>query len=239
MSEYNKCQNGDLIRVGGVYNTSCTVNPVIPVLEMHRSSPFPILYDIAGNALKVEFILSELPRDADGYYIWNGGAQPVPDDWMVVLWSDVRACVASKVNWALCERFKVVSTGQDAEDVTLTELDSAAQEALWVDVDDASLSIKEGYHSLAKALQGALDQAQHGKGNDRHAQGQPFDDQPMQRISGLLGSRDGMAYQAIKKIQESQRFDDTDRTIKELYGAIVYLAGMIVYLEAEALARGE
>lgn len=58
-----------------------------------------------------------------------------------------------------------------------------------------------GYESLAGVLQRALDQAQAGKGAERHACGDPFDKQPMQTISQLVGSADGLLYQAIKKAQ--------------------------------------
>ena len=89
-----------------------------------------------------------------------------------------------------------------------------------------------GYESLAAVLQRALDQAQCGKGAERHATGVPFDQQPMQSISKLVGSADGLIYQAIKKAQESQRLPE-GRDIAELLGAINYLAGAIIYKEAQ------
>lgn len=58
------------------------------------------------------------------------------------------------------------------------------------------------YTSLRSVLDEAYAQAATGKGKERHAGGQPFEDQPMQVISDMLGSNDGMAYQAIKKIRE-------------------------------------
>lgn len=88
------------------------------------------------------------------------------------------------------------------------------------------------YQRLIKTLNGAYDQAANRKGKERHAQGLPFEDQPMLSISRILSSNTGLAYQAIKKIQESQRMD-TDAAIRELYGAIIYVAGMIIFLEGE------
>ena len=98
------------------------------------------------------------------------------------------------------------------------------------DLLDAWGDIDHPYNPLADALVGAYKQAAFGKGKERHANDLPFGDQPMQTISELLNSGDGMAYQVIKKVQESTRMD-TDAAIRELYGAIVYAAGMIVRLE--------
>ena len=78
------------------------------------------------------------------------------------------------------------------------------------------------YTSLRAVLDEAYAQAATGKGKERHAGGQPFEDQPMQVISDMLGSNDGMAYQAIKKIREGLAMPDPDRTVRELLGAIVY-----------------
>lgn len=89
------------------------------------------------------------------------------------------------------------------------------------------------YQSLNDVLNRAYHQAAEGKGKERHAGNLAFHEQPMQTISQLVGSPDGLAYQAIKKIQESQRFPQTDRRVSELLGAINYIAGLIVYLEKE------
>lgn len=89
------------------------------------------------------------------------------------------------------------------------------------------------YDSLKNVLDRALHQAAEGKGKDRHAAvGPSFDEQPMQLISRLLRSPDGLRYQAIKKIQESSR-RDKEAAIKELLGAINYCAGAIIFLENE------
>ena len=88
-----------------------------------------------------------------------------------------------------------------------------------------------GYESLAAVLQRAYDQAASGKGAERHACSRPFTEQPMQSISDLLGSHTGLLYQAMKKIQESERMD-IDAAIRELLGAINYVAGAIIFLEA-------
>ena len=90
-----------------------------------------------------------------------------------------------------------------------------------------------GYESLANVLQRAYGQAAQGKGAERHACDRPFTEQPMQSISELLGTPDGLLYQAMKKIQESKRLDK-DAGVRELLGAINYLAGAVIFIEAGA-----
>ena len=90
----------------------------------------------------------------------------------------------------------------------------------------------EGYECLAEVLAGALDQAQSGKGAQRHGSGLPFDEQPMQKLIDLYGVGFSLG-QAGKKMQESQRMD-TDAAIRELYGAIVYIAGTIIAIERKS-----
>ena len=89
-----------------------------------------------------------------------------------------------------------------------------------------------GYESLSLVLPRAYNQAAQGKGAERHACNRPFTEQPMQSISELLGSETGLLYQAMKKIQESQRLDQ-DAAIRELLGAINYLAGAIIFKEGK------
>ena len=86
-----------------------------------------------------------------------------------------------------------------------------------------------GYEQLKAVLTDALDQAAVGKGRERHAQDKPFHVQPMQQISELINSSDGMRYQAMKKLQESGRMEK-DPAIRELLGVIVYTAGLVIYL---------
>jgi len=84
------------------------------------------------------------------------------------------------------------------------------------------------YKNLRSILDDAFDQAAKGKGKERHSRGQSFDEQPMQRISDLLGTANGLLFQAIKKAQESVRLPDVEAE-KELLGAINYIAGAILY----------
>ncbi len=90
------------------------------------------------------------------------------------------------------------------------------------------------YFELARVLGLALQQASKGKGAERHAQGQRFENQPMLEISRMLnGSPIGCMYQAMKKTQEASRMD-VDAAQRELLGAINYLAGAYLLLEESA-----
>lgn len=90
------------------------------------------------------------------------------------------------------------------------------------------------YRRLAKVFLAAYHQAAHGKGKARHAKarhanGRPFEEQPMLAAAELMQSADGLLFQAIKKINESRGLP-TEPAIHELYGAINYVAGAILYL---------
>ena len=95
----------------------------------------------------------------------------------------------------------------------------------------AELMSEPGYEKLSYVLKRAFDQAATGKGKERHANDLPFHEQPMQQISNLLNSPHGMSFQAIKKIQEGLNMPETERAVRELLGAIVYTAGIIIWLE--------
>ncbi|HZZ05642.1 hypothetical protein [Paraburkholderia sp.] len=86
-----------------------------------------------------------------------------------------------------------------------------------------------GYDSLASVLRRAFDQAAKGKGAERHAQGAPFEAQPMQTISDLVGIGFVLG-QAMKKAQEAQRLPH-DAAVRELLGAINYIAGAVIFME--------
>lgn len=87
------------------------------------------------------------------------------------------------------------------------------------------------YSSLNLVLERAYDQAAYGKGRDRHAQGQPFEEQPMQLLCQLYGPGFALG-QAAKKMQEAQRLE-LEPAVKELLGAINYIAGAIIHLEGK------
>ena len=90
------------------------------------------------------------------------------------------------------------------------------------------LQAKPGYESLASALDAALQQAQGGKGLDRHADGEPFAEQVICEVDRRLGARGaGQLFQAVKKIYESRRLEPAQEKA-ELLGAINYVAARVV-----------
>lgn len=92
--------------------------------------------------------------------------------------------------------------------------------------------LKLDYAALDAVLARAWQQAACGKGAERHGQSKSFTEQPMQTISDLLNTQSGMLYQAMKKIQESTRMD-RDAAVRELLGAVNYIAGAIIWLEKQ------
>ena len=87
-----------------------------------------------------------------------------------------------------------------------------------------------GYETLAKTLERAHDRAAHGKGKERHANGQPFEEQPLFQIMRHT-SEDFATGQALKKIIESQGFTDRSKRVNELLDVIVYLSAAIQHIE--------
>lgn len=94
------------------------------------------------------------------------------------------------------------------------------------------MKINKGYESLADVFQGAMDQAQTGKGFERHATGEAFEDQQICEIDRRLeDSPCGFTLgQAVKKIYETPRLE-SDRAIHELYGAINYISAAIIHYQ--------
>lgn len=96
----------------------------------------------------------------------------------------------------------------------------------------------DGYDALRGVLADAAEQASSGKGRERHANGKPFDRQPIMEIGRMLSSVcDGELYQAIKKSQEASGMisrGDFDAAERELLGGINYLAAAILLIREAA-----
>jgi len=94
------------------------------------------------------------------------------------------------------------------------------------------IKLNPSYSTLLDVLMRAYDQAASGKGAQRHSSGEPFERQVMQDGARRFGVG-GLLFQAFKKSEESQRLD-RDAAVKELLGAINYLAGAVIYLEGKS-----
>ncbi|MEE9923753.1 MAG: hypothetical protein PBV01_10375 [Brucella anthropi] len=99
-----------------------------------------------------------------------------------------------------------------------------------------------GYESLARILGEAFVQSAFGKGKERHANDEPFDDQPINTIPKLLGDVGigGPTNQVIKKTQEAVGMylrGKHDAAIAEMLGVIVYAAGTIRFIETSMKSK--
>lgn len=92
-----------------------------------------------------------------------------------------------------------------------------------------------GYDDLFNVLALAYDQAARGKGKERHANDQPFDQQPLMRYADSFGTG-FLLGQATKKLEESQGLS-FGADIKEILGAIVYSSAAVLHLEKEMQAE--
>jgi hypothetical protein len=97
--------------------------------------------------------------------------------------------------------------------------------------------VREGYDTLFVILCRALHQAQDGKGQERHANGKPFDQQPIMAITDLVG----MGFQtgqAIKKTVEAHGMVNRGQLAeaeRKLLGAINFIAAAVLRINRMAL----
>ena len=89
------------------------------------------------------------------------------------------------------------------------------------------------YETLARILKMAYNQAAEGKGKERHANGEKFEDQPIMTIA----KGHGLGYQtgqAAKKLQEAHtllKLRGKHAAIQEILGAINYAAAAVLLIE--------
>lgn len=97
------------------------------------------------------------------------------------------------------------------------------------------MNTNKGYEPLAAVLQDALDQAQSGKGQSRHAgDGEPFMDQQIMEISRRQGNVSGTGFQAHKKLYEAEGMlarGEYDAARREILGAINYAAACVLRID--------
>ena len=96
-----------------------------------------------------------------------------------------------------------------------------------------------GYEDLAEVLTAALMQAAAGKGSERHGNGLPFAAQPMAEITRAHGLGFPLG-QSEKKGREATGMvarGEFDAARRELLGAINYVAGAVLAINAMQQAR--
>lgn len=86
-----------------------------------------------------------------------------------------------------------------------------------------------GYEELHKVLMRALEQASSGKGKDRHANDDAFENQIMCYMAGQIGMA-APVFQVVKKSVEACRLP-YPQNVNELLGAINYAAGAVIECE--------
>ena len=91
----------------------------------------------------------------------------------------------------------------------------------------------DNYSELKRVLEMAYNQASEGKGKERHANGEKFEDQPIMTIA----KGHGLGYQtgqAAKKLQEAHtllKLRGKHAAIQEILGAINYAAAAVLLIE--------
>lgn len=99
--------------------------------------------------------------------------------------------------------------------------------------DTGPLPSGDGYDSLREVYDMALEQAKSGKGEERHANGLPFELQPICQGGRRFGPK-SLVYQAWKKAHETPVLlgmdNGADRAVRELLGVMNYAAAAIIVI---------
>ena len=105
-------------------------------------------------------------------------------------------------------------------------------------IEDWDLTIEDDYYELESTLDDAYEQASSGKGKERHANENPYEDQVICQVQRLLKGHPfgGHAYQVIKKTIEAGRLYDLgrkDEAYAEILGAINYSCATGILIKEE------
>lgn len=96
--------------------------------------------------------------------------------------------------------------------------------------------VEPGYEPLAELMQESLDQAQSGKGKERHANERPFVNQTLMNNTRAVGTGYPCG-QAMKKAEELHGMVERGeyaQAIEECYGAAVYLLAAAMWIQEYA-----
>ena len=90
-------------------------------------------------------LISELPKDADGFYPWDGGECPVPGDWVVQVKTRQEPCYARKPRIASEWSWRIIGGGGDItafKPVSRPDMPSVAECA--TEETASALDVQEG-----------------------------------------------------------------------------------------------
>ena len=128
-------------------------------------------------------------------------------------------CLVEQETKKATEGFKFMTEAAGVENTQATVTQNAVMK-----------NVLPGYDALAWVLAKALDQAQNGKGNQRHQVGDaPFTAQPICSLTRTYG----LAYpfgQAAKKTHEVGQLEHKNAKLAEVLGAINYLAAAYIVI---------
>lgn len=93
--------------------------------------------------------------------------------------------------------------------------------------------MSDNFSDLLRAANYAVLQATKGKGQERHGNGKHFLSQPIFEISRMIDSPGGLAFQAIKKLQEASRMSP-EAAIHEYRGAVIYILALMLFTEEQS-----
>lgn len=116
---------------------------------------------------------------------------------------------------------------------------SDARAVEWIAVDNQTRQVPDlvahdlRYAELKRVLQMAHDQAASGKGRERHDHDgrSSFEQQLICQVGRYTNSTVGCIQQAVKKSVESTRIRGKEAKIREILGAINYLAAAVLLVE--------
>lgn len=184
-----------------------------------------VVYSEAHNRSRYWVSVDEMNDAPDTWEVNDGAPPPTTGSYRVLFRDGTFGSAALSNDWSL---------GGGGSDIVAYRplLDEQPIQFALPPVD---MSVP-GYEQLAGVLQRAYNQAAKGKGAERHANGEPFDEQVMQDGARRFGVG-ALLFQAFKKSEESQRLP-LERGVAELLGAIVYLAGAVIRREADAAEGG-
>jgi len=93
--------------------------------------------------------------------------------------------------------------------------------------------MNDGYDGLRQIVLDAVGRAAIGKGKERHASGEDFEDQQICQIPRWQKSIHGLLFQVTKKAMEIERLPTLEAQIKELQDIIIYSAAAIIVKHEE------